>query len=140
MQPEAGAVARLPRMGTRAQEQLLEAIADHRKLIARLPLPRAERIGRRLVDFARSLETVQAAELVGSIRRGEETVGDIDLIAASDNPSATTAAFATAAGLRQAASSRREHGLGKNRKRPPSRPLGAVAARLRRRSARLQRH
>jgi DNA polymerase (family 10) len=92
-----GAVARLPRMGTRAQEQLLEAIADHRKLIARLPLPRAERIGRRLVDFARSLETVQAAELVGSIRRGEETVGDIDLIAASDNPSATTAAFATAA-------------------------------------------
>lgn len=44
----------------------------------------AVRLGRELLAIVRGLPGVHAAELAGSLRRGAETVGDIDILCAAD--------------------------------------------------------
>lgn len=94
-----GKLLALPRLGERSVEQLVRAIEDHRRRVLRLPLPKALTIGASLLAQTRALPSVVTAELVGSLRRGKETIGDIDLLAASDDPLATCAHFCTLRGL-----------------------------------------
>jgi DNA polymerase (family 10) len=94
-----GRLLTLPRLGERSVEQILTAIADYRRQVARLPLGKALKIGGSLLEQTRALPDVVTAELVGSLRRGVETIGDIDLLAATDDPMATCAHFCTLRGL-----------------------------------------
>ena len=88
-------IRRIPGMGAKMEENIL--IAAKRQLaegnIGRFPLgvalPVAEEISRKLVDG----ELVREVRIAGSIRRCKETVGDIDLIARSDEPEKAIEAF-----------------------------------------------
>lgn len=89
----------LPGWGPSKEKNILEAIARGRRLAERTPLfialPYAERLARAL----EARPEVWRAGVAGSLRRGRDTVGDLDLVAASRDPSATTAAFAHLPGI-----------------------------------------
>jgi DNA polymerase (family 10) len=78
---KAGHLNKLPRMGEKFTAKLLKGIEDHRKNSSRFRIDHArdyaERIAALILQFP-GIETVTPA---GSLRRGRETVGDLDLLA-----------------------------------------------------------
>jgi DNA polymerase (family 10) len=89
----AGMIARLPRMGERAEERLLAAIADYRDHAGPLPLPRALEVGAAIAGELSRLPEVQQIQLTGSARRRKELVGDLDLLVACSEPLRVNDAF-----------------------------------------------
>lgn len=71
--------------GERKIAVLAEALeswtASHRRMLFGLALPRAEA----LLDRIRKLRLVARAELAGSLRRGRETIGDVDVLVTSQD-------------------------------------------------------
>lgn len=82
-----GRLASLDRMGPKKAENILKEIAAARTKEDRVPiaraLPAAERVIHALTKTCPSIVRIEPA---GSIRRFEETIGDIDLVCASTNP------------------------------------------------------
>jgi DNA polymerase (family 10) len=91
---KAGRVQTTPGFGAAKEKNIIEAIERRRRLSERLPLyvakPYAERMA---AELARRPEVVRA-DVAGSTRRGRDTVGDLDLVAATTDPDATAAAVA----------------------------------------------
>ena len=92
-------VRAVPGFGASKEKNLLEAIARNQRLRERLPLyvalPYAERLVRELL----ARPEVTNAHVAGSLRRGRDTVGDLDLVAATRNPQATSQAFLALPGM-----------------------------------------
>jgi len=91
---ETDRLAGLPGMGARSQERILEGIAALRRhqtgrILLGEAVPQADAILAKL----RQLPSVAEAEAAGSLRRWRETVGDLDLLAASDEPEAVMESF-----------------------------------------------
>ncbi|MBM3944971.1 MAG: DNA polymerase/3'-5' exonuclease PolX, partial [SAR202 cluster bacterium] len=82
-----GRVAAMPRMGAKAAEKILRGIQTARTSDARMPIARAsraaERVAAALIDGCLGLRRLTIA---GSLRRFEETIGNIDLVAHADAP------------------------------------------------------
>jgi len=91
----AGRLRGLPGIQARTEESILHGIALVRGGQARMPLGRALPIGRALVEALRRTRGAKEIALAGSVRRGRETVGDIDLLVTSDHPRAVMDAFVT---------------------------------------------
>ena len=62
------------------------ALPQLRRRIPRIPIGRALAAVEPMLDAARALSNVQWAEPTGSLRRGQEIVGDVEVIVASDRP------------------------------------------------------
>ncbi len=90
----AGRLRGMPGIQAKTEESILHGIALVRGGQARMPLGRALPIARALVEALRRTRGVKEIALAGSIRRGRETVGDIDLLVTSDHPRAVMDAFA----------------------------------------------
>jgi len=90
-----GQIAKLPRMGQRTAEKLLRSIADHRLRVGRLPYADSRRMGERLVEGLADHPGVVQLKLTGSVRRGKATIGDLDILVASDDGLAVTSRFVT---------------------------------------------
>ena len=92
-------VQAVPGFGASKEKNLLEAIARSRRLRERLPLyvalPYAERLVRELL----ARPEVTNAHIAGSLRRGRDTVGDLDLAAATSDAQATSQAFLALPGI-----------------------------------------
>ena len=97
-----GRLAQLPRMGKRSAENILRHIRAQRMRSDRTPLGIAtetcEAVRAALFDACPGLISVTAA---GSLRRWEETIGDLDLIAISDRPGETGPALAALPSVRE---------------------------------------
>ena len=97
-----GRLAQLPRMGKRSAENILRHIRAQRMRSDRTPLGVASEtcaaVSAQLFDACPGLVSLTSA---GSLRRWEETIGDIDLIAVSENPAETGAALTAVAGIRE---------------------------------------
>jgi DNA polymerase (family X) len=65
-----------------------EALPALRRNVPRIPLGRATAIADPLLERLRATSTVLWASPAGSLRRGLDTVGDVQLVAASENPAA----------------------------------------------------
>ena len=82
-----GGLAALPRMGKKKAENILREIRSARTKDDRVPIARAmpasERIMAALREQCPSIDRLEAA---GSLRRFEETVGDIDLVCTAGDP------------------------------------------------------
>jgi DNA polymerase (family 10) len=79
----------LPRMGAKLEEKVLRSIAGYRQRTGRYLLSYAEGVAAELGELLRQVPGVDAVTPAGSLRRGRETVGDLDLLVTG--PSATDA-------------------------------------------------
>ena len=70
----------LPRMGAKLEEKVLRSIAGYRQRTGRYLLSYAEGVAAELIEVLRQVPGVDAVTPAGSLRRGRETVGDLDLL------------------------------------------------------------
>lgn len=85
----------LPRMGKKTIENIRQAIAFSEQTQDRIPLGLALPIAEQLVEALRQVPGVAKAEYAGSLRRGRETIGDLDFLVATDDPEAARQRFTT---------------------------------------------
>jgi DNA polymerase (family 10) len=76
----------LPRMGAKLEEKVLRSIAQYRLRTGRYLLSYAEKIAGELIADLRQVPGVEAITPAGSLRRGRETVGDLDLLVTGPAP------------------------------------------------------
>jgi DNA polymerase (family 10) len=88
-----GKLAELPGMGSKKAENILKGIELLRQAAGRIPLGVALPIAEEVVDSVRRFRGVTRAEMAGSLRRMRETIGDIDILAASSNPARVIESF-----------------------------------------------
>ena len=77
-----GKIRTLPRMGEKHELKLLKAIEDYRRIAGRFLLDTAEELAEKLVEYllAPVRTGVEKVTPAGSLRRGRETVGDLDIL------------------------------------------------------------
>ncbi len=81
-------VRTLPGFGAKSEEKLAKAI-ERLGMIGkdrRAPIAEAMAIARRIVAMLEAMPEVQRAQYCGSLRRLRETIGDVDIVLASDTP------------------------------------------------------
>ncbi len=78
---KAGALNKLPRMGAKFVEKLLKGIEDHRRNSSRFRIDKARKIANSLAQLILAFPGIETVTPAGSLRRGRETVGDLDLLA-----------------------------------------------------------
>ncbi len=91
---EEGKVAKLSGFGEKTERKILDALARREKFADRFLLHTATHAAETLLEQLRSHPRVLRCQYAGSLRRSKETVGDLDLIAATDSPEALTKWFA----------------------------------------------
>jgi DNA polymerase (family 10) len=92
----AQALRTLPGLGPKKEEQILAAIGRARTQIGRMRIDKAEREARPLLLLLRGLPGVVRAEVAGSLRRGKDTIGDVDILVVADGPAEPIMAAFTA--------------------------------------------
>jgi DNA polymerase (family 10) len=81
-----GRIGALPGIGAAGERAIADALGGLRGPIARIPLGHALNIALPFLGCLRALPALRFAEPVGSLRRGQDTVGDIEIVAAIDDP------------------------------------------------------
>jgi DNA polymerase (family 10) len=82
---DAGRLAGLPRMGEKQIEKLRKGIEDYRRNAGRYRIDEAEEAAKRLMAYLLAFKGSARAKIekvtpAGSLRRGRETIGDLDLL------------------------------------------------------------
>ena len=77
---EAGRLVGLPRMGEKQIEKLRKGIDDYRRSAGRFRIDVAEEAAQRLSAYLLSFTGIERVTPAGSLRRGRETAGDLDLL------------------------------------------------------------
>jgi DNA polymerase (family X) len=77
----AGKLAELPRFGEKAAEKLKKGIAEYRKNSGRFHLDDAEIAAEKITAYLLEFSGITTVTPAGSLRRGRDTVGDLDLLA-----------------------------------------------------------
>src|ERR1700681_3446197 len=75
-----GKIRELPRMGEKHEQKLLKAIEDYRRIAGRFLLSVAEIQAEKIAEHLKDYPGVERAIPAGSLRRGRETVGDLDIL------------------------------------------------------------
>ncbi len=78
---KAGHLAKLPRMGEKFTSKLLKGIEDHRKNSSRFRIDHAHDFANRISALIYEFPGIDEITPAGSLRRGRDTVGDLDLLA-----------------------------------------------------------
>ncbi|MEM8934272.1 MAG: helix-hairpin-helix domain-containing protein, partial [Acidobacteriota bacterium] len=86
-------LATIPRMGPKSVENIRKAIAFSKKSGDRVPIGLARPLAEELQAVLAEVEGVRRIDYAGSLRRGKETIGDLDFLVACDDPAAVRAAF-----------------------------------------------
>jgi DNA polymerase (family 10) len=92
-----GRLASLPRMGKKSADNILRHLQTYRLRAGsgRTPLGHALPVVERLLAALKECPALERIEPAGSLRRWEETVGDIDLMGTSDRPEEVIQHFTT---------------------------------------------
>ena len=75
-----GKIRELPRMGEKHEQKLLTAIENYRRIAGRFLLNVAEEQAEKIAEHLKDYPGVERAIPAGSLRRGRETVGDLDIL------------------------------------------------------------
>lgn len=89
----------LPGFGAKTEQKILQGLEQLKAGRERSLLGEALPLAQALAATVRAHPDVIACEYAGSTRRWRETVGDLDILATSDNPAAVCAWFAREGGL-----------------------------------------
>lgn len=79
-------ISSLPGMGSKTEMNILRGIEMLRHGVELTTLGIADAIASTFIEFLKSLPDVSEAEAGGSIRRGKDTIGDVDLVVGSRDP------------------------------------------------------
>ena len=78
----------LPRMGEKLEQKILRGIENYKRSVGRFLLNFVDRTAQELVAYLSEVEGVEKITPAGSLRRGKETIGDLDLLVTGPNASA----------------------------------------------------
>jgi DNA polymerase (family X) len=84
-----GKIASIPSFGEKSQSDIIRAVNEFRLgygKTTRMVLPYAQEVADKIVNYLRECKEVLRVEPLGSLRRQVETIGDIDLAVASNEP------------------------------------------------------
>ena len=81
-----GRVAELKGFGKKTEEKILSGIKNREAYAARHLWWKARTVADKILPGLRAIPEVERAEAAGSLRRGMETVGDLDFLVASSEP------------------------------------------------------
>jgi len=95
-QTDADQISSLEGFGTKSAEKMLRAAKTYNAQERRMLLDQATALAEDMLDFVISHPSTVRAEVAGSLRRQKETIGDLDLVAASTDQRALADAFAEA--------------------------------------------
>jgi len=90
---KAGRLRDLKGFGARSEENLLRALATHSREERRILLGEALGVAEEMLEGLRTIPGVERASYAGSLRRMRDTIGDLDLLAATSCPAAVVEAF-----------------------------------------------
>ena len=93
---EEGRLASLKGFGKKSEERILRAARVYNATERRMLLDEATALGEHVLGFIRDRAECEEAELAGSLRRQKETIGDLDIVAASSDGKTLADAFASA--------------------------------------------
>ena len=71
----------MPRMGAKLEEKVLRSIASYRQTQGRFLLSFGQRAADEMIEYLRAVPGMEFVTAAGSLRRGKETIGDLDLLA-----------------------------------------------------------
>jgi DNA polymerase (family 10) len=75
-----GKIRELPRMGEKHEAKLLKAIEDYRRIGGRFLIDAAEAEADKLTEYVSKFPGIEKITPAGSLRRGRDTVGDLDIL------------------------------------------------------------
>jgi DNA polymerase (family 10) len=75
-----GKIRELPRMGEKHEAKLLKSIQDYRRISGRFLIDAAEIEAEKLTEYLAKFPGIDKITPAGSLRRGRETVGDLDIL------------------------------------------------------------
>jgi len=75
-----GKIRELPRMGEKHEAKLLKAIKDYRRIGGRFLIDAAEAEAGKLTEYLSKYSGIDKITPAGSLRRGRDTVGDLDIL------------------------------------------------------------
>jgi len=88
-----GKLRDLPGMGSKSEAAILDGIASLARRSGRLPLGKAYPLAQEIIKVLKGVKGVVEAQPAGSLRRMRSTVGDLDILVASNNSAAVMEAF-----------------------------------------------
>jgi DNA polymerase (family 10) len=89
-------ISALKGFGKKSAEKMVQAAQTYNATERRMLLDDATALGDQILSFVRSHPATERAEVGGSLRRMKETIGDIDIVAASTDPASLADDFAEA--------------------------------------------
>jgi len=90
---EAGSLAGVARLGSKSIDNIRRGVLAFKGRRTRTPIGRALPVARAAIDYLRAGGAAERVAYAGSLRRGEVTVGDIDLVCTSAEPGDVIARF-----------------------------------------------
>ncbi len=84
----------LPRIKARTEENILKGIGMLKRTEGRIYFPEAWMLAESFLSTLRETAGVIRAEVAGSVRRAQETIGDLDLLVATHDPESMCRTFA----------------------------------------------
>ncbi len=75
-----GKLRALPRLSEKSEQKILKAIESYRQVTGRFQLDTADEVAKKMSELLQGLPGVEKVTPAGSLRRGRETVGDLDLL------------------------------------------------------------
>ncbi|WP_254863771.1 DNA polymerase/3'-5' exonuclease PolX [Halovivax gelatinilyticus] len=90
---EAGEIREVKGFGPKTEQNILDNVEFARTVGQRHLLGEARPLADDVLTFLEAVEAVSQCEVAGSIRRWRETIGDVDVLAATADPEAVVEAF-----------------------------------------------
>jgi len=75
-----GKLRTLPRLSEKSEQKIVKAIEDYRRISGRYLIDEADRTAERLAEHLKRIKGIDTVIPAGSLRRGRETVGDLDVL------------------------------------------------------------
>jgi DNA polymerase (family 10) len=70
----------LPRLSEKSEQKILKSIESYRQITGRFLIDKADEVAAKMASLLEGLPGVEKITPAGSLRRGKETVGDVDLL------------------------------------------------------------
>ncbi|HJX83805.1 MAG TPA: helix-hairpin-helix domain-containing protein, partial [Candidatus Angelobacter sp.] len=74
-----GKLRALPRLSEKSEQKIIKAIDSYRQMTGRFLLDTADDVAQKITELIQGMPGVEKITPAGSLRRGRETVGDLDI-------------------------------------------------------------